>query len=320
MRALAVFLLVVTSGFTVAQAQDYPTRPIRLIIPFPAGGNGDTLMRPVAGKLVERWGQQVVIDNRGGANTIIGTELAARSAPDGYTLLMTTATSMAINPNVYAKLPYDPNRHFTPIAPVTHYSYVLAAHPSVAPSTPKDLIAAARAKPASLTFASTGNGSSGHLAGAMLETMAGIRLVHVPYKGSGPASIDFLAGHVMLNFTGMAIVVPHLKSGRLKVIGVCSERRLAAWPDIPAFGEIGLKGFEAGTWFGLAAPAGTPRPIIDRLNEAIVAAVRSPDVSERYASLGFDLYTASPEEFARFIATDRARTAAVVKAANIRLD
>jgi len=319
-KAVAAALSLAICPAALAQSTEYPVKPVRIVIPFPPGGNGDALVRPIAAKLVERWGQQIVVDNRAGANAIIGTELVSRAAPDGYTLLLSTASTMSINPNVYAKLPYDAVKDFVPVAPITYYSYVVASHPSVPARTPRELVALAKARPGELTYASTGNGSTGHLAGALLESLASIRLLHVPYKGSGPASVDFLAGQVMLNFTGMAIVVPHLKSGRLRVIGICSEKRLPSWPDIPAFGELGLKGYEGGTWFGIAAPAGTPRAIVARLNEAITAAIRTPDVSARYATLGFDLYTASPEEFARFIEVDRARTAKVVKSANIRMD
>ena len=318
---LAMAILLPATG--PARAQDpaaYPVRPIRLIVPFPAGGNGDSLVRPIGTKLAERWGHQVVIDNRGGANTIIGTDLAAKAPPDGYTLLLATQTSHAINPNVYAKLPFDAARDFAPVAPITRYSYTVATHPSVPATTPAELVALAKAKPGTLSYASTGNGSTGHLAGALFETIAGVKLLHVPYKGSGPASIDLLAGQVMMSFTGMAIIVPHLKARRLKVIGICSERRLPAWPDIPAFGEIGLKGFEAGTWFGIVSRAGTPPAIVRKLNEAITAAIRTPDVTDRYGTLGFDIYTADPDAFGRFIAEDRARTARVVKASNIRLD
>jgi tripartite-type tricarboxylate transporter receptor subunit TctC len=308
------------NAFAQKEATEYPSRPIRLIVPFSPGGVGDTLLRPIAMKLTERWKQQIVFDHRPGANTIIGTELGAKANPDGYTLLFVSATSMSINPHVYERLPYNATRDFAVVAPITAYSYVVAAHPSLAANTPAELIALAKAKPGALSFASTGNGSSGHLAGAMFELLAGVKLLHVPFKGSAPATLELLAGRVLLNFTGMALVSPQMKNGKLKVIGVCSEKRLAAWPDIPAFGEAGLKGYEGGTWFGIVVPAGTPRAIVDKLNGAITAAVLAPDVKERQMSLGLDVYTDSPQGFEKFIQSDRARIGAVVKAFNIRVD
>jgi len=302
------------------EAPDYPTRPIRLIVPFSPGGVGDTLLRPIAVKLTERFKQQIVFDHRPGANTIIGTELAAKANPDGYTMLFVSATSMSINPHVYQRLPYDAARDFAPVAPITAYSYVAAAHPSLAANTPAELIALAKSKPGTLSFASTGNGSSGHLAAAMFELLAGVKLLHVPFKGSAPATLELLAGRVLLNFTGMALVSPQIKSGKLKVIGVCSEKRLALWPDIPAFGEVGLKGYEGGTWFGIVVPAATPRAIVDKLNAAITAAVLAPDVKERQTSLGLEVYADAPQGFVKFIEADRARIGAVVKAFNIRVD
>lgn len=322
LAACAGGLLLAASASAVAQADasSYPSRPIRLIVPFSPGGVGDILLRPISAKLTERWKQNVVIDNRPGANAIIGTQIASRTPGDGYTLLFASATTFSINPHVYSKLPYDAVRDFVPVAPITAYSYVAAAHPSVPANTPAEFVAYARAKPGQIAFGSTGNGSSGHLAGAMLEQLAGVKFLHVPFKGSGPSTLELLAGRVQVNFTGMATVVHHVKAGKLKVIGVCSEKRLPAWPDIPAFGELGLKGYEGGTWFGIVAPAGTPAPIVAALNEAITAAIRSPDVTAYQVSRGLYPYTAPPAEFAKFIAADRERIGAVVKTANIRIN
>ncbi|MCC6533705.1 MAG: tripartite tricarboxylate transporter substrate binding protein [Burkholderiales bacterium] len=316
----AVVAAMVSAAHAQKEATDYPSRPIRLIVPFSPGGVGDTLLRPIAVKLTERWKQQIVFDHRPGANTIIGTELGAKANPDGYTLLFASAGSMSINPHVYGRLPYDAARDFVPVAPITAYSYVVAAHPSLAANAPAELIALARSKPGTLAFASTGNGSAGHLAGAMFELLAGVKLLHVAFKGSAPATLELLAGRVLLNFTGMALVAPQMKNGKLKVIGVCSEKRLAMFPDIPAFGEVGLKGYEGGTWFGIVAPAATPAPVVAALNAAISAAVLAPDVKERQTSLGLDVYTDTPRGFDKFIQTERARIGAVVKAFNIRVD
>lgn len=317
---MSVALLVGIVNAVHAQSEgSYPDKPIRFIVPFPPGGNTDLVARAIGLKLTERWGQRVVVDNRAGANTAIGAVAAAGSAPDGYTILFVTKATLSINPNVYAKLPYDAVRDFAPIAPVTRYPYVIAAHPSVPVNTPSQLIALAKATPGVLTYASTGNGSAGHLAGALLETMAGIKMVHVPYKGSAAAGVGLLSGEVMFNIAAMATAVPHFKVGKLKILGVCSEKRLASWPDIPAFGAL-VKGYEGGTWFGVVTRAGTPRAIIDKLNAGITAAVSSPDVRAQFEPLGLDLYLAKPDEFASFIETDRETIRKVVKASNIRLD
>ena len=301
-------------------APSYPTRPVRFIVPYPPGGTTDIVARGIAAKLSERWGQQVVIDNRGGASTIIGAELAARAASDGYTLLLVTATTLSINPQLYPKLPYDAVRDFAPITPAVYFPYVIAAHPSVAANSITELIALAKARPGTITYGTPGTASTNHLAGALLESMAGIKLLHVPYKGSGPAMTGTLGGQTQLIITGIATVLPHVKSGKAKILAVCAEKRLPKWPDIPAAGEAGLKGYEGGTWFGVVTRAGTPRPIVDMLNKETIAALAAPDLRERFTAIGFELYTSTPEEFARFIKTDMARTAKVIQTAGIKLE
>ncbi len=307
----------------LALAQDtaaYPSRPIRFIVPYPPGGTTDIVARGIALKLAERVGQQVVVDNRGGASTIIGAELAARAAPDGYTLLLTTATTMSINPQVVKKLPYDPVKDFAPITPAVYFPYVIAAHPSVPASSMKELIELAKAKPDTIKYSTPGTGSTNHLAGALLESMAGIKLVHVPYKGSGPALTGMLGGEVQLIITGIATVLPHAKTGKAKIIAVCGEKRLPSWPDIPAVGEAGLPGYEGGTWFGVVTSAGTPRAVVGKLNREIVASLQSPDLKERFTAIGFEIFTSTPDEFSRFIQTDMARTAKVIRSAGIKVE
>ncbi|MGE5524527.1 MAG: Bug family tripartite tricarboxylate transporter substrate binding protein [Rhodospirillaceae bacterium] len=308
------------STYAVHAAETYPARPIRFIVPYPPGGTTDIVARGIATKLSERLGQQVVVDNRGGASTIIGAELVARAVPDGYTMLLTTATTMSINPQIVKKLPYDAVKDFAPITPAVYFPYVIAAHPSVAANTPKELIDLAKAKPETLKYSTPGTGSTNHLAGALLESMAGIKLVHVPYKGSGPALTGMLSGEVQLIITGIATVLPHAKSGKAKIIAVCGEKRLASWPDIPAVGEAGLPGYEGGTWFGVVTTAGAPRAIIDKLNREIVASLASPDLKERFTAIGFEVFTSTPDEFARFIKADMARAAKVIKSAGIQAD
>ena len=323
-RALPVVMLSMccaspTSTFAQAPAS-YPTKSVRFIVPYPPAGTTDIVARAIAAKLTERWAQQVVVDNRGGASTIIGAEAAAKAAPDGYTLLLVTATTLSINPQVYPKLPYDAARDFAPITPVVYFPYVIAAHPALPAGTIKELIALAKAKPGTVTYATPGTASTNHVAGALLETMAGIKLLHVPYKGVGPAMTDVVAGQVQLIITGLATVLPHAKSGRAKILAVCGEKRLSNWPEIPTVAEAGLPGYEGGTWFGIVTRAGSPRAVIERLNRDIVAVLATPDMKERFTNLGFEVYTSTPEEFARFIKDDMARTGKVVRAAGIKVE
>lgn len=300
-------------------AQSYPTRPVRFVVPYPPGGTTDIVGRGIAAKLTERWGQQVVVDNRGGASTIIGAEVAAKASPDGYTLLLVTATTLSINPQVYAKLPYHAGRDFAPITPAVYFPYVIAAHPSVPANSINELIELAKGKPGTLTYGTPGMATTNHLAGALLETMAGIKLLHVPFKGSGPAMTAVLGGQVQLIITGAATVLPHAKSGKAKILAFAAEKRHPNWPDIPATGEAGLKGYEGGTWFSVVTRAGTPRAVVDTLNKEIIAALAT-DLKDRFTAIGFDIRTSAPEEFARFIKADMARTAKTIKAAGIKLE
>jgi tripartite-type tricarboxylate transporter receptor subunit TctC len=297
----------------------YPTKPLRFVVPYPPGGTTDIVARGIAAKISERFGQQVVIDNRGGASTIIGAEAAAKALPDGYTILLVTATTLSINPQVYPKLPYDAARDFSPITPVVYFPYVIAAHPSLPANSITELLALAKAKPGTIKYSTPGTASTNHLAGALLESMAGIKLLHVPYKGAGPAATAMLGGEVNFVITGIATVLPQWKSGKTKIIAVCADKRLSNWPDIPAVAEAGLKGYEGGTWFGVVTRAGVPRPIIDKLNREIIASLQTADMKERFVAQGFDVYTSTPEEFARFIKADMARTAKVIKTAGIKL-
>ena len=300
-------------------ATSYPTKPIRFVVPYPPGGTTDIVARGIGGKLSERFAQQVVIDNRGGASTIIGAEAVAKSAPDGYTLLLTTATTMSINPQVFPKLPYDAVRDFAPIASATYVPFVIAVHPSVPVNTINDLIALAKAKPGTIRYSTPGTASSNHVAGALLESMAGIKLLHVPYKGSGPAATAAVSGEVQVVITGLGTLMSQWKSGRLKVLAVGSDKRLPNWPDIPATGEAGLKGYRAGTWFGVVTRAGTPRDVIDKLNREIVEALNTSELKDRLTALGFDVFTGTPQDFARFMKEDMARTARVIQTAGIKL-
>lgn len=318
----AAALLLMHACAAAAQsgtAAPYPTRPLRFVVPYPPGGTTDIVARGIAAKLSEKFGHQVVIDNRGGASTIIGAEAVAKALPDGYTLLLATSTTLSINPHVYPKLPYDATRDFAPITPATYVPFVIAVHPSVPANSVNDLIALAKAKPGTIKYSTPGTASSNHVAGALLESMAGVKFLHVPYKGSGPAATAALQGEVEFVITGMGTLASHWKAGKLKILAFGADKRHPNWPDIPSTGEAGLKGYEAGTWFGVVTRAGTPHAVVDRLNKEIVGALAAADLKDRLTATGFDVMSSSPEEFAKFIRNDQARAAKVIKAAGIKL-
>ncbi len=298
----------------------YPAKPVRLIIPFPPGGSTDVVGRAFGSKFSESWGQPVVIENRGGANTIIGAEAAAKSPADGYTLFLTTAATMTTNTILYRKLPYDPRTSFSLVSMLTVSPYVIAAHPSLPATSIKELVALAKQRPAQLAYGTSGNGSSGHLTGALLEIMAGIKLLHVPYKGAAAALTDALGGQNPLVITGATGLAQLVKAGRIRVLATCGANRLTTWPELPTVAESGYPGFEGITWFGLVVPAGTPKTIIDRLQTEAVRAGAMSDVRERLNALGFELLTGTPDQFAAFIAREHERVARVVKLSGIRLE
>ncbi|MEO7729206.1 MAG: tripartite tricarboxylate transporter substrate binding protein [Burkholderiales bacterium] len=324
MRAAIALILVSVAGHVAAQAPAqeagtaYPNKPIRLVVPYPPGGTTDIVARGIGAKLAERFSQQVVIDNRGGASTIIGADAVAKSLPDGYTLLLTTATTMSINPQVNPKLPYDAVKDFAPITSTVNVPFMIATNPSLPVNSMTELIALAKAKPGTIKYSTPGAASSNHLAGALLESMAGIKLVHIPYKGSGPATLAALSGEVDIVITGIATVIPQWKAGKLKILAIGADKRNPSWPEIPSTGEAGLQGYYAGTWFGVVTRAGTPRAIVHRLNREIVAALTAGELKERLTAIGFDVFTGTPEEFALFMQNDRARAAKVIKAAGIK--
>jgi tripartite-type tricarboxylate transporter receptor subunit TctC len=301
-----------------ATAQSYPAKSVRLIVPFSAGGGADIVARAIAQKLGDALGQQVVVDNRTGAAAIIGTELAAKSAPDGYTLILGQTGPNSINPTLYDKLPYDALKDFAPITLTTTYPYVLVVHPSIPAKSIKELIALAKARPNQLSFASAGNGGANHLTAELLKTMAGIQMVHVPYKASAPALIDVLGGHVSMMFDPTITAVPHVKLGKLRALGVTSLKRTAIAPELPTVAETGLPGFESIGWHGVLAPAGTAREIIARLNKDIINALRAPDMRARFAEQGAEPVGNTPEEFLEFLKADLAKWAKVIKAAGVR--
>jgi tripartite-type tricarboxylate transporter receptor subunit TctC len=305
---------------TAASAQTYPSKPVRMIIPFPAGGATDIVARLIAQKLGESWGVQVIADNRAGAGGTIGSDLAAKAPPDGYTILMGTSSTHAVAPSLYSKLPYDPVRDFAPVTLVASATILLAVHPSLPTRTVRDLIALAKKQPNALAFASSGNGGISHLVGEHFKSIAGIQMLHVPYKGDTPALIDLVSGQVHLMFGTAVSFLPYVKAGRLHALAVTNPKRSPIVPDVPTVAESGLAGFEALQWFGIFAPTATPKDIVSRLHADIVKAARLPDVRDRMTSLGADVVGSTPEQFAAFQKADTAKWAKVVKVSGAKIE
>jgi len=316
-----IALAVAAELNSAAWAQQYPTKPVRMVIGFAPGGGTDIVGRILAQKLAEALGQPVLPDNRGGAAGQIATDAVAKSPADGYTVLMGHIAALSILPSLVQKLPYDPVKDFAPISLVAIGPNLLVVHPSLPVKTVRDLISLAKARPSQLQFASPGAGSVQHLAGELFKLNAKVEMLHVPYKGSGQSIVDLVAGHVHLNFDSVPPVLPHVKSGRLRAIAVTSEKRYALLPEIPTVSESGLPGFDMSTWWGLLVPSnGNSKQVVARLHTETVKILRMPDVKERMAAVGAETVGNSPEEFATFIRTERAKYAKIVKDANIKLD
>jgi tripartite-type tricarboxylate transporter receptor subunit TctC len=303
-----------------ALAQKYPVKSVRLVLPFAAGSAVDMLARLYAQKMTENWGQQVLVDNRTGANGIIGMEIAARAPADGYTVGMGNIATLAINPNLYAKLPYDVLRDFAPVSYTAAITNCLVVHPSLPVKSVKDLLALARAKPGGLDCASAGRGSSTHMAFELFKTLSGVTITHIPYKGTGPALVDAMAGQVHMLFGNVLSTLSHVKTGRLRALAVTTAKRSTALPDLPTIAESGVPGYDNSTWHGWLAPAGTPPAILNRLNAELVKSARAPDVVARLAPDGGEAVGSTPEEFAQHIATEIARWRRVVREAGVRVE
>ena len=304
----------------LAHAQAYPSRPIRLIVPFAPGGTTDVIARIVGQKLGESLGQQIVVDNRPGANGNIGTDLAAKAPPDGYTLVMSFDGTIAINPHVYKKLPFDPQKDLAPVVTVAQVPLLIVVQPSLGVNSVKDLVALAKAKPARINYSSAGHGSTGHLTGELLKTRAQIEMVHVGYKGGGQALTDLLGGQIDMLVTALPTVEPFLRQGKLKALAFSSAKRVPGLPEVPTLAESGYTGFDVSSWYGILAPAGTPQDRVLRLNREIVKILAQKDVRDRFAALGTELVGDTPAQFAATIRADTLRWANVVRASNIRLD
>ena len=317
-RTMLCALLTVAS---TANAQPgYPSKPIRLIVGFAPGGGTDILARALGQPLGELLGQQIIIDNRAGAGGIIATELGAKAAPDGYTLLVGSSAGFAINPNLMAKLPYDPVKDFAPVGMFATLSYAVDVHPSLPAKTVKEFIALARAKPGAINYGSAGQGSSTHLAIEQFALMAGIKMTHVPYKGNTPAMTALMSGEIAMVFDPVLTSAPMVKSGRVRALAVTTARRSALLPDVPTVAEAGLKGYESGNWFGVFAPAGTPREIVERLNAAVNNAMTRPEMKDKLLSQGADALTGTPADLASLVQRELAKFAKIIKAAGVRVE
>jgi len=313
------FLAVTLPALPAIAADGYPSRPIRMIVPAPPGGSLDVVARPVSQHLGDALGQQVVIDNRSGAAGVIGSDLVAKANPDGYTLLMTNL-AFAITATLLPKMPYDPVRDFVAITQLTRLPYLVVATASLPVQSLRDLLELAKAKPGSLTYGSLGNGSGSHLTAEMMKDMAGIQLVHVPYKGFGPLMPDLLSGRVQVTFNTIPSLLPHVKSGRLKALAITSDRRSRLLPEVPTAAESALPRFRVTTWHGIFAPAGTPAPVVDRLNKVLVELVNAPGMQEKLAADGAEPVGSTPAEFGRFLRDEMMRWGAVVKATKATID
>lgn len=313
-RVMAITGLVLTAG---AWAQNYPDRPVKVIVPYQAGGAADTLIRILGPRLSDLWGQQLVVENRAGASSIIGTEVAAKSAPDGYTLYLATDTPIAVNPSLFANLPYDWKRDFVPVSLLATLNQVLVVHPSVPARNVQELIALARQKPGQLNFASMGAGSSPHLAAELLKSLAGVDITHVPYKGSPQSITALIAGEVSLFFVGESTAAPHVKAGKLRALGTTGKNRSEVYPEVPTIGE-GVPGFEMGIWFGIFAPAALPDSSLRKLNADLIKALGAKEVRTALGARGFNPQSSTPEEFRVLVQRDEDRWAALIRQIGIK--
>ncbi|MEO8133935.1 MAG: tripartite tricarboxylate transporter substrate binding protein [Betaproteobacteria bacterium] len=313
-------LLLLAVAAWPAGAQTYPTHPVRLVVPFPAGGTTDILARAIAQKLSDALGQQFVVDNRPGAGGNIGADIVAKSPPDGYTLLMGTVGTQSINVSLYAKMPYDAAKDFAPVVLVAGVPNVLVVNPAVPVKTVPELIALAKEKPGAINFASSGNGTSIHLSGELFKSLTGVQMAHVPYKGSSPALTDLIGGQVQIMFDNLPSALPHIKGGKLRAVAVTSTKRAPVLPDLPTIAESGVPGFEASSWFGILAPAGTPRDIVTRINAEANKALQSADMKDKLLAQGAEAVGNTPEYFGDYIRTETVKWAKVVKDSGAKVD
>jgi len=314
-RAVAILLAAVVPA-AAGHAQEYPTKPVRIIIGFPPGGATDLIARLMAPKYTQIFKQQFIVDNRPGANGVIGSDLAAKAPPDGHTIHLATIGSLVLSPAT-TKVPYDPLKDFAPISQAVSLQNIFIVHPTLPTRTLKELIALAKKKPGAFNYASSGLASPGHLAGELFKNMAGVDMVHVPYKGGGPALTDLIAGHVEIFVAVISTAMPAVKSGRARALAVTGGKRAAALPEVPTVAESGLKGYEASNWYGMVAPAGTPQSIIDRLHNETAAILNMPDVRKVLLDSGIDALSSTPQQFAAYIKSETEKWTRVIKAAKL---
>jgi tripartite-type tricarboxylate transporter receptor subunit TctC len=320
-------VILLTSAFCLGYAATgdaataaYPTKPVRLIVPYPPGGGNDTLARLFGAKLTEAWGQQVVVDNRPGAGTIIGTQLAARSVPDGYTLLLSSIATHAIAPNLYARPGYDPVKDFAPITLLAVAPTVVCVNPAVPAKSLKELIALAKAKPGELKFASGGSATPPHMAGEIFASMTAVKMIHVPYKGGGPAIAGLIGGETTMMFDTAASILPHVQSGKLRALAIARSTRLPEYPSLQTFTEAGVPGYEVNAWYSMHAPAGVPKIVIAEVNRELVRILKLPDIQQRLKALGSEGIGNTPAEFDKFVRAESAKYAKAIRDANIRVE
>ena len=317
MKKINTFLVLVLGitacGLALAQTDGYPRKPIRIVVPYAPGGPADILSRLIGLRLNEAWKQPVIVDNRPGGNTIIGAEIVARAQPDGYTLLVTYVGTLAINPSLYQKLPYDPIRDFAPITVIATLPLILVVTPSLPANSVKELIALAKSQPEKLTYSSGGVGQASHLAAELFQTVTGTKMTHVPYKGNAPAVADVVGGHISMIFDGMSSSLPHVRSGRLKALGITTAKRSASIPELNTVEEAGVPGFDVGSWVGLLGTAGTPQPIIAMLNREVVRILQLPESRERLFAMGHELQATTPEQFQAYLKSEISKWAKVIK-------
>ena len=314
-----IFILILTLGTPAVFAQGYPSKPVRLLIPSTPGGSVDTIGRTIAPKISERWGQQLVVENRPGAGGTIAGDLVAKSAPDGYTLLLGTIAALATNVSLQKKLPYDPLKDFVPVTLVATQNLMLVVHPSVPARTVRELVRFAKTQPGKLSFASAGNGSGSHLSGELFKQTTGIDILHVPYKGVQPAMVDVISGQVAINFPSILSALPHVRSGRVRALAVTGAKRTRAAPELPTMQEAGIKDYESMTWYAVVAPSGTPQDVVTKLSSEIAGIVKQPEIADRLSNEGADPVGSTPQEFGRYLRSEIEKWRKVISAAGIQL-
>jgi len=326
-RACAGLAFVLSAAFAAGAAaqagradpaQGFPGRPLRIVVPYAPGGPADILGRLVGQRLNEAWGQPAIVDNRPGGNTFIGAEIVAKAVPDGHTLFVGFVGTMAINPGLYRKLPYDPVRDFEPVTMLAQVPLILVVSPALPVKSVPELIALAKAKPGQLTFASAGVGQGSHLAGELFKTATGVQMTHVPYKGNAQATAEVVGGHITMIFDGMSSSLPFVRSGKLRAIGITTAKRAAAVPEVPTIAEQGVAGYDVGSWVAMFTTGGTPKPVVEKLNRDLVRILQAPDMRERVAAIGLDPSTMTPAELGAYVKSEMAKWARAIKAAGIQ--